>query len=447
MSLPVQITVGGAGLYDPAAGSTECPIATLKGVTIYLEKAGTGTMPYSAYTPLTNGGFRLNSATFQSGDTYFVHQVGVEQQNNTGNYTNGFNYQQVIGALLGRMGWRPSTVANQPVLNGLNTTSRSGRYFNDFHALLTINNIKAILEDKNATDAVMNAELESWQCSSIMRGLTAVFGAPEYLEQVVLFERLGRLDTPIPNEGLFVGYEINVAKSFDKAVQIHGATMLFDSDCSVPLYLFKDGKKTPIWSQTVDVVAGEATAVTFDDLVLNYVSPNTKGGRFYFGYFQDDLGQAQAIREQIDCWNKTLCFCATPMYSKKIVGALDFDRDSHSLPNIPYGMNLEISSFSDWTPKVMQMAPLFDELVGLYMAYVVLERIIYTTRSNGTERKLLEGINLAAAIADLKGSAPVSDGPPPVMGLDKRIAKEVERVRKEMVPKRKNTTYNLVTCS
>lgn len=447
MSKPIEIVVGGGGPYDPAIGTTTCPVSTLKGVEIYVEKAGTGTMAFNSYTPLTNGGFALAAGTFLAGEIYHIHQSGILADLATNNYTNGFNYAQVISALLGRMGWRSSTLANQPVLSVVNTTSKSGRYFNDAHALLTIPNIKSILDNPNMSDNDFNAELEVLQKSVIMRSLTAVYGQPELLEQVMFFERQGHLNSPIVNSGLFVGVQIDVAATFDKAVQIEAATMLFDSDINdLKLYLFKDGKRSPIWSQTVDIVANEATVVDFDNLILNYQGNGTKGRRFHFGYFQTDLGAAKAIREQVDCWNKTLCFCIQAFSARQTTfGAQpDFDRDFGSQPLMPYGMNLQLTSFSDWTGRTVKKPNIFDELNMLTMAAVVIEKLIYCVRINGTERILKDGITTASAIADLNGSAPVTDGPAPIVGLQKRITIEAQRVRKTLFPRVMATAVNLV---
>lgn len=441
MAQPIQITVGAAGLYDPAIGATTCPVSTLAGIEIYVEKSGTGTLPTSAYTVRSGGGFNLSSGSFQSGEIYFIHQTGLQLQTASADYTNGFNYNQVVNALFGRLGWRPSTLADQPTLSTPNTTARSGRYFNDVHALVSVPNIKSIIDNPSMTDNQFNSELESLQRSVILRSLNAVYSEREYIDQVLLFDRHGNNDQPVTNTGLFAGFEIKLAPVIDKAVQIESATLLFDSNKTFTLYLFKDGKKSPVWSQEVTVVANESTVVILEDLILNYISPSTTGGRFYFGYFQDDLGSAKAIQEQVSSYNPTHLFSAQSFYSKAT--GSDFNRNERSYPSLPYGINLQISSFSDWTATIVKKANLFDELIALTMAYSIIEKVVYSTSSNATERILKDGITMASAIQDLTGSAPVSDGPAPVTGLNKRIEREVLRVKKALFPKSKAQTVNL----
>ena len=441
MSQPIEITVGGAGPYDPAAGTSLCSIPLLKGLDFYVEKIGYGTFN-GFYTAHADGGFQLSAGTFSVNEKFFVHLTGLSYGTNAGSYSNGFDFTRVINALFGRVGW--SQVPATPVLNSTNLVSKGGRKFNDgsFHSVVTLSNIKATMEQSGATDGEFNTYIEGVQRAAIMRCLNGVFREPELLEQVLLYNRLGQNDQPVPNEGLFVGYEIDLAKSMDIGVQIDAAVLLFDTDIDLNLYLFKDGKKTPLFVQEVSIMANEATVVRFTDLVLNYIGSATAGHKFYFGYFQDDLGSAKAIKEQVDCWNDTLCFSARPMITEKIAAEYDINRDERSYTMEAFGMNLEMSSFRDHTQQVVKKASLFDEVLGLIVAYMTIEQMTYAVRSNTNERQLksqLEGIGIQL---DLNGAAPISEGPR-VTGLKQRIEKELERCRKQFFPKPKAQTISL----
>lgn len=364
------------------------------------------------------------------------------------NYTNGFNYSLVMAAMLSRIGFRQSTKSGYTTLvDSDNLASTSNRYFNDFHAAATASNLKDTQEDSALGNAGFNTYLTSLKKSVIMRCLNAVFSECEYIEQVLLFDRnVSVRNEPIVNGSNFVGYAINVAQTFDRAVQVNGATLLFDADCDITLYLFKDGKKSSIWSQEVSVVADEATIVSFPDLVLNYIGAATKGSRFYFGYFQSEVESqnAKAINESTVSWATSKCFGAVPFYSTANIDSTNFNRESINYNRITYGLNLEISSFKDWTQIITKRANLFDEAIGLTMAYAVLEQIVYALRSNSNERLLKEGLQSASLIADLTGSAPVSDGPPPITGLNKRIEREIMRVKKSLFPDQKPISVNLL---
>ncbi len=446
MSKPIEIVVGGGGINDPAIGASQYLNSALKGKEFYVTSAGYGPLKYSDYTPLSNGGFQLNNYLFGEDETYFVHLTSVLESIVPGSYTNGFNYARVMNAMLGRIGFRQPTISDYAIVEAGNIASASGRYFDDFHALVRIKNLKDTMEDAGISNTNFNAYLESLKRSVIMRCLNGTLNVPEQIERTLMYNRSGYNDVEIYNTGLFVGYEINTPKDDSIAVQIESATLLFDRDALIPLYLFKDGKKTHIWTQDVEVEGNEATVVNFSDLVLNYISQSTKGSRFYLGYFQNEIGGARAIREQYDCWNPQRCFWAKPVTAAQIGEDTNFDRNNRSWGYDTNGINLEITTFRDHTNAIVRKAHLFDDLVGLQMAYTIMEQVIYCLRSNPSERVLKDQIDKLGAQLDLNGGVPVNDGPK-ITGLKQRIDREMQRVRAGFYPKPKAQTVNLDQCS
>jgi len=363
-------------------------------------------------------------------------------------YSNGFDLDKINKALIGRVGWLQSTITGAPVMNAANLKSLSGRFFNDgsFHALVNINNLKAVQEDPQISDDAFNALLQRMQQAAILRSLNGVLNEPEYLEQSLLYNRATRNDQPVNNTGLFVGYEIKIANTFDVSVQINSATFLFDTDCAFTLYLFKDGVKTPVWTGDIDLQANENTVVDLSNCILSYITAGTKGNRYYLGYFQNDLGGARAIQEQTWDWNKTCMFLAMPVSAAQLKddnGGLvtDFDRNQRYESLLPFGFNLEVSAFRDHTQQVVKKAFLFDELVGLTMAYMCIEQILYNTRSNDKQRILSDNTAQFAAQLDLNGVMALPDTPQ-TTGLKQRITRELERVKKSLYPKPKALTVS-----
>lgn len=446
MAEPIPILVGGPGPSDPAAGTSVVIMTSIAGQLFYLEKIGYGTFDRTLWSPRTGGGFTLTSGSFVAGEKFYIHLTGFSVTDlPQGAYTNGFDYQRVMAAMFGRIGWQQPWMAGSPVISNNNLQARGNRYFQDFHALVTVDNVKAVMEGPSATDLNLNGYLESIQRSAIMRCLNGVFREPELLEQVLLFDRIGQNDTPVDNTGLFIGYEINTAAAMDIGVQIESATLLFDQDVTFNLYLFKDGKKSAISVIEVSAEAYEATVVSFSDLVLNYIGAATKGTRFYLGYFQDDLGSARAVREEA-CGKSTKCFRAQPVSMKRIAGQYDFDRNQRSYLAQPYGINLEMSSFRDHTQQVVRKANLFDEVIGLTVTYTVIERILYTIRSNGNERSLRDQMDRVGMSIELTGVAPISEAPAKIKGIKERIDAEYARLRKTFFPRKASTIINLAEC-
>lgn len=446
MGKPIEITVG-AGGNNPIAGTSVWNYPTIKGQEFYVEKIGYGTLESSLYSPLSTGGFQLIGNTFAADEQFRVHPTGLSYGTASGSYTNGFDFSRVIAALFGRVGWKQPIKANSPVVDSTNQLAKGYRYFNDgsFHAIVTVDNVKATMEESAASDVNLNQYLESLQRAAIMRCINAVFREREYIKQYLLLDRIGQNDKVIENASLFVGYEINLAPVMDIGIQIDSATLLFDQDVTFNLYLFKDGKKSPISVIQVSAVADEATVVNFSDLVLNYIGSATKGGRFYFGYFQEDLGSARAIQEQV-CAQDTACFRAQPMQSKQVIGQYDFDRNQRSYTVQPYGINLEMSVFRDHTQVIVKKANLFDEVIGLTVAAMTIEQIIYSCRSNNNERVLKDELSKIGIQLDLNGAAAISDSPK-IKSLNDRIEEEFKRLRKSFGHKSKPQIVNLAECS
>ncbi len=354
-----------------------------------------------------------------------------------GTYSNGYDLSAVMSALTGRIGFRQPAGTGVPTLDTDTKASTSGRYFQDFHALVTVANIKATMEQPAASDGDLITYLSNLEKSAIARALNGVFPEKRVIDQIRVFTREGRTDVAIANTGRFVGYQIEVAETSDVAVQLDAVHLYFDSSVTFPLYLYKDGKLTPEWSVNVSSVANDITEVALTDKVIGK-------GCWFLGYYQADLGSAKAIREVVCEWNEASMFEAES-FTAAASGNSSFDRSGYAETQDTYGLNLEISSFMDHTLQIKRKAAMFDELIGLTMAYQVIEQIIYSTASNGTERILKDQITKVGLQMDLNGAAPVSDSPQ-IQGLRQRIDRELQTVRALFYPKRRGTTVNLEAC-
>lgn len=426
---PIYIKVGGTGPYDPAAGTTDCNIPSLKGMDIYLVSVAP-----SLYTILSTGGFRVITP-FTLNSEYYVQASGIGYGTDETNYTNGFNSSLVYAALFGRVGWAQPADAASPVLNSVNLISKSGRNFNDgsFHTLVTLDNIKATMEQKDASDADFNAYLEGLQKAAQLKALNGVFNEPEFIDQSLLYTRWGYVDTPIANAGKFIACRIKVPPAADLAVQIDSVGLYFDGAATFNLYLFNDSKLAPVWVGSVTTVANTQTVINLSDIVLNHIGGNNLGGVFYFGYFQNDLGSVRAIRESSTRFSISKPYSAS-MIEAVPVGSNDFQRNNIGYSIFQtYGINPHLSVFRDHTQQITRKATLFDNLQGLQMAVMVLELITYSKRSNADERVLKDTSGQINASLDLQGAAPMSDGPRTV-GLKTMIQKEALRVKNSFFP-------------
>jgi hypothetical protein len=359
--------------------------------------------------------------------------------------TNGFNLTKVLAALHGRIGWKQPPAAGAPVVTSPNQTARSGRHFQDFHSLVTLNNIRATMEETSPNEVNFNKHLEDLAKAAILRCVNGVFRTNDFVEKKVVYEPLqAQSIRTIANTDLFVGYEITIAKSADIAVQINTVQLKFDSDHTFNIYLFAEGKKEPLLTKSVSAVGGDTVLVALDDTaVLNFIHESYQGSRFYLGYFQSDLGDCRAI-QQDGCFTQTNVFKARPMYADQS-GELNFDRTKISYTGSAYGLNMEISAFRDHTDQIVKNPSVFDEAIGLTLTYTVIEQIINATKSNPTERILKDELTRAGIQLDLTGAAPISQSPR-VTGLSQRIEAELKRLRSSFYSKPRGEIVDYGNC-
>lgn len=446
----MDITVGGPGAYDPAPNQTDCLLPHKKGMDLVVKQRGIGEKKPSEIQILSAGGFRLlGGDVFVLGDIWFIYDAGAVYASGANSYSNGFNYNQVISALFGRIGWRNSTIAGAPGMNGANATSRSGRYFNDFHAIASPHIVSKVLEDNEATNDQVNAYLESLQKGAIMRSLNGVLNEPEFLEVTLDFDRYREQNDRVVNpSGLFVGRRITPGKLMDRAVQIDSVGLLFDGDITFPMYLFQEGKQAPIWTGEVTAIANETTVVALPDLILSYLGTNHLGGAYYFGYFQEDLGGVKAIDQSRICVNVANNWEMEFIESKQTApGTPAFSRTIVNGSPWSHGMNVQLSAFKDWTQQIVRKQNLFDELIGLTVAATLIELALHNVRSNPEERILKDQLISLGLYQQLDGVSPGIPDAPKVVGLRNQITREVERVKKSFYPNHRAINYRLNDCS
>lgn len=337
------------------------------------------------------------------------------------NYSNGFDLDTVLPALVERVGWRSEGLV---------------RSFESFHSLCTESNLK----DVQPTDAIADDAFEIFKVDIkkdvIQRCLSSVFNQPEYLEQVLLHNRIsGQQRQIIENNDLFCGIRFRIAPDFGISTVIKTVTLLFDSNVILHLYLYEDGNPEPIADLEVDAVANKPTVYDIADLILNYANSGTTV--FYLGYYQNDIGAAKAIREQVS-WTNTKVFSANS-FSMPRTEINDFN------PSYGYdvfGLTAEVHAFKDYTLKIARSAHLFDEVIGLSMVYSILEMIVSTTRSNARER-ILKGAYEAIELKHYLYGAIPAQGVSKITGLNEVIAEKFKQVREVFYPVPKAQTVSL----
>lgn len=344
-------------------------------------------------------------------------------------YSNGYDIAKVLPALRQRLGWRTDAS-----LNTTNETSNSGRYFDDgsFHAVVTVANIKAVVPTPDNLDTYFTQK----QDTAIIKSLQSVFTQPEFFEQTFLYDNTDiGLDQLISNSGKAVGWKIKMPKRMDVTVKVNSLQLYFDGVATFNVRLYKQGSTTALKTQSVTTVANTKVNQALTDWYLNYAESPV----YYIVYFQDDLGSVKAIQEQAYL-KSTKMFGAAPFITD--TSGTAFERVELSYSTLPYGLNVKMSSFRDFTENILNQPFLFDELLGLTMAQMVVEDILYSTESAAKERILKEQMQAVGLRVDLTGVMPV-ENTSKVFGLHQRIAAEVKRVADSFYRKPKAEVINV----
>jgi hypothetical protein len=208
------------------------------------------------------------------------------------------------------------------------------------------------------------------------------------------------------------------------------------------MYLYNDMNLPPVYKMNVTASAYNQVIVDLqNNAILNYLTPNnTKGGIWYFGYYQKDLGTARAIYYNI-AYNQfhgcRLWAYSAPTYTDP-QGNLNFQRNNIGANNLTYGLNLEVSSYVDATNNMVANQHLLDEVIGNLMAVRVIKDIIYGYRSNGVSRIVKGNEQLGELYTQLNGIKAGEDIPY-VMGLQDILSRAIRTAKKTF--QQQHTTF------
>jgi len=299
-----------------------------------------------------------------------------------------YNVQQILPVLLPRIGFRQPTLEGYAILDADNQVSKSGRYFDAVHPQVTIQNIKdAVNIDNKIPDADFNTYLKNLKQDAILDVLSMLFNDQvDVVEQGLEYVAGTQAPQLILNQaGRFVGRQITVAPDYGLAVNIDSISLHFDGAATFNLYLYNSVNLDPVKTLEVTTEANNQTVVIPEDWVLNFTTGARKGGQFYIGYFQSDLGPVKAYDDQGAIWGCPHCYDSRSIDAPIVTGR-DFVAGNLGLSSRTYGLGLEISVVRDYTQEIIKQSRVFDDAVGLQLAIKVVSGLMHNTRSNFVER-------------------------------------------------------------
>lgn len=223
------------------------------------------------------------------------------------------------------------------------------------------------------------------------------------LDNRYLFSNAGRIADTIEKKGRIVGIELQTPRYASVSTKISKIGLQMKGKSKTKLYLFHSSNPNPI--KTIEVERtqdGMMQWFAMDDIILPYVSEsNDAGGVWYIVYWEDDLGEMQAIKKDYDFAKQPCSTCNQYEYNNyeawsKYLGVSPFyampsDKESRTLWDIEdniytnacnYGMNLQVSVECDLTGFVVEQKKIFANAISKQFALDMLSTMYY----NGNER-------------------------------------------------------------
>lgn len=267
--------------------------------------------------------------------------------------------QDIKTGLANLIGWRQHHDVNLFKIDNSLTVTETGQYFQEFHPMLTLENIKSIAPNYNDitypawsslttyvagdivlynsvlyrskgtnTDTIPSSNPNSWRLydafsdwlrektdSSILKTIRAFWDekmvhrtARNILENRPIFNGAGRITDIVNESSNFVGFELVPIRAAGVTTKINKIGLQFVGTGEVTLYLYHSSQKYPITDTTVERTK-DCSMEWFDltDWYLPYLNADIDaGGSWYIVYDQAAIGDQQAIKKDID-WSQGPC--------------------------------------------------------------------------------------------------------------------------------------------
>jgi hypothetical protein len=290
--------------------------------------------------------------------------------------------------LFGGVGFRQPFEPAYQIVDSDNNQSDSGLYFQDANDFVTIQNIKDCQNYKDIEDDDFNDYLEILQKDAILKVCQKVTANESNLIQDVnLYPYEKSFTNTLDPASRFVVFQIEPTKRTDIINKIKWIEICLDSVRTFNIYLYNSNKPgSPIKTQPVTTVANQATIVNITDW---FIADDTthKGGNFYWGYFEDDLAGAKAIKKDYELSDyriDTQYYCIKPVTMN--YSGTTIDVESVTEQTDTFGLNFGMSTYNDYTELLISNQSSLWQCIQYQMAERVLRLIVTSIRSNITER-------------------------------------------------------------
>lgn len=341
-----------------------------------------------------------------------------------------FDKNKVTDGLKSLVGFRPSSNPEFFVLTPENLQSDSGYYVND-NPFAEIESYYSTISYANIDEIGFNSKLEELKSSAITSVCNAVFlekNNPSFCDRQLQFKNaLNKINTESLPLG-FIGERVRVAKVNNLAAKITRVLVDFEGTGDITLHLYNTSSIAPIKSQVV-TIASDHQVVELDWTLDN--TDGLNGGDWYIGYYNTDGLTVAPYKRDFELSNveSTIKFVNL---QKTIVpnhtGTNLWDLEDGENSDVTTGLNLDISTYYDYTDLIIQNRFLFADAINLECAIRMLNQHRSSLRSNKNQR--LTEDNLAAIEATLEGQS--SDRFQKITGLRPSLTKQLDLIKRKI---------------
>ena len=336
-----------------------------------------------------------------------------------------FDSEIIKSELFGVVGFQSSPNPEYDILSDEVQASSSGLYFQDIHPLCDIDIIREVQPYADITDDAFSDYLEEKIKSAAVKVCGNVFTESGILENSPLYCDIYKKDKLQENDNSFVGFEIRPIAQKNISVIINSVSLDFNADTTVKLLLFNSNIKTPVQTKTISVTSDANTLVS-----LNWRLPYSgtyAGGRWYVGYLNTGLGEAQAYNRD-DAYKFFSHAIIDPVKIAAVTTESLWDYEYLNHGSYNYGLNFDISTVQDFTDIIVSNKNRFAQAIAYQFAANMLEQVMYTRRDNAIERD-----TKAQAALALNGNSGEIDGLSKSVGIIRRLNAEVQSLREWFV--------------
>jgi hypothetical protein len=332
-------------------------------------------------------------------------------------YSNGYNTAKVLPVLLERVNWMSEG------------ESKSGRFFDDgsFHALISEQNLIALATTPKPTTQQIAATKASMKQAAVTRALTAVFNRNVLIEQSTFYGLVPGHFVEVETDSELVGFELTVPYDQNILIQLLNVVLSFSADTSVTLYAYYEGETEPFYEEGFDAEVGRLSVVPMTNMFLSH--NETKGRTVIIGYKPSELSPGALPLRNTGSFKLQTCALGADAVEVYTLPS-DYSKKRYTVQ--PAGINIEFMTQYDYSTRIVQLANLFDEIIGLTLASMFVEQLIFSTRINATGRDLKETTDKFAAQMDLTGVLPISSSPR-VDGIRRKLGSEISRVQQNFL--------------